>query len=215
MKCPICTTKKGKRSCQMTTSCICSSCCGTKRQAESCEGCSFYKPPRTTAASDGEDSQMTPEIKEELLNCFQSIIATHDYETNDEMNDSNAMNIINTIYNMCIGNNQKVTENLKDADPLVFSGVKRVTDFINNHSISRSYLMETFQEIRFLACDHIRNAIDERNYLEYLRLNIGVRLPNGDRIIMGNIEKEEKRQTLQEIAGNFAAMDRKGWRRWF
>jgi hypothetical protein len=44
-KCPICNGSKGKRACHLHSAPICSKCCGSLRQATTCEGCGFYKPP--------------------------------------------------------------------------------------------------------------------------------------------------------------------------
>ena len=42
-KCTICKSKKGKRKCQIDGTFICSLCCGEKRNAVECVGCSFFK----------------------------------------------------------------------------------------------------------------------------------------------------------------------------
>lgn len=41
-KCTLCNSRKGKRKCQATDTFICSQCCGTSRDPDQCEGCSFF-----------------------------------------------------------------------------------------------------------------------------------------------------------------------------
>jgi hypothetical protein len=44
MKCPVCSSRKGKRPCRIHDAPICSLCCGTIR-TQACEGCPHYTPP--------------------------------------------------------------------------------------------------------------------------------------------------------------------------
>lgn len=41
-KCTICNSRKGKRICKATDTLICSICCGTSRNQDKCDNCSFY-----------------------------------------------------------------------------------------------------------------------------------------------------------------------------
>lgn len=45
-KCIICSTKKGKRKCQITDGMICSLCCGNTRIEETCSECTYYQKPK-------------------------------------------------------------------------------------------------------------------------------------------------------------------------
>jgi len=42
-KCPICTSRKGKRKCSAEGTLICSFCCGQTRNLERCRNCSFFQ----------------------------------------------------------------------------------------------------------------------------------------------------------------------------
>lgn len=45
-KCPVCTSRKGKRKCKMMESFVCSLCCGQIRKEEACLGCQYFKSER-------------------------------------------------------------------------------------------------------------------------------------------------------------------------
>lgn len=45
-KCPICSSRKGKRKCLIADALICSQCCGDTRTEEVCLACVFYQKPK-------------------------------------------------------------------------------------------------------------------------------------------------------------------------
>ena len=47
-KCSLCAKTKGKRNCLAYSGILCSSCCGSFREKEKCEGCAFFKTGQQT-----------------------------------------------------------------------------------------------------------------------------------------------------------------------
>lgn len=130
MKCPVCMTKKGKRSCKLTTTCICSLCCGTSRKTESCTGCSFYQAPR-------KDYKNIPfyypsemdgyQEREEISEVIERTLATFDYETGDKMNDLQAIKILEILLDLYYFGEENIP---KSDDPLVEEGCRKVFNSI-------------------------------------------------------------------------------------
>ncbi len=82
-KCSICNTRKGKRKCLISDGLICSLCCGTTRQTDSCTGCGYYQAPKRKY---NDVPRYTPqemsenEILEEYSRVLESTLYAYEYE---------------------------------------------------------------------------------------------------------------------------------------
>lgn len=177
MKCPLCTTKKGKRICQLTTTCICSSCCGTNRKPEPCADCSFYQPPKKNYRSIPyySPSEMDGYTeREDISEVIESALATFDYETGDQMNENDAIQILEMLLDVYYFREDFPTSE----NPLIDEGFCMIHNSIQEHlvHVDHSELSKILGAIWFVAK---RRTTGRREYLEIIRQYVGLRLDDG------------------------------------
>lgn len=178
MKCPLCTTKKGKRACKLTTTTICSLCCGTHRTFDICSGCIFYQPPK-------RDYKKIPfyhphemdgyQDREDISEVIEEALATFDYETGDKMNDLDAIQILEMLLDRYCFGDETIP---KSKGILVEEGFFKVLDSIqeNLSYVTHEELSKIIGAIWFVAC---RRTTGQREYLKIIRQYVGIQLDEG------------------------------------
>ncbi|QGN96021.1 hypothetical protein Psal071_02654 [Piscirickettsia salmonis] len=171
-KCPVCTTKKAKRACLITsTSEICPLCCGTKRNLSECEGCNHYQVAKRNYNGIPTFSPMEMKNDLDLMNIsyvIESVICAFDCELNFSLNDSQAIQIMQCAIDHYYFDDQEI--NCKDK--LVYNGFQRLQDAIIRDltPIDICTLNKVLSTIHFLAKRQFKNG---RDYLEIIRKYVG------------------------------------------
>ena len=200
MKCPICTTKKGKRSCKLTTTCICSLCFGANRKAEPCEGCSFYHPPKKEykhipfyypSEMDGYSE------REDISDVIERTLATFDYATEDQLKDNDAIQILEMLLDLYYFGDETIPES---SSPLVEEGFRKVFNSIHDNlsRVSHEELSKIIGAIWFVAK---RRTTGQREYLSIIRQHVGICLDNNVRLCID--QKLGKKPNLEKLTQIF------------
>lgn len=198
MKCPLCTTKKGKRSCQLTTTCICSACCGTNRKLAPCTGCVYYQPPKrnykdipyySPSEMDGYRE------REDISEVIESALATFDYETDDKMNDNDAIQILEMLLDVYYFRDDFPTSE----NPLIDEGFCRLHNSIQALllHVDHSELSKILGAIWFVAK---RRTTGKREYLQIIRQYVGIALGDNTHVRMDpKVERGPGMEKLKEM----------------
>lgn len=172
MKCPVCTSKQAKRACLLTTSSICSLCCGTNRNKESCHLCGYYQDPKRDYASipcftPNEMSSRSRRLK--IAYAVEYAISSFDDEHNDSIKDELAIRILEHLLDFYHFKQQN--GNIKDE--LLTSGYEYVLSALNQELKN-----ETHEDItKIVAGIYViakRRSQGRREYLDFIRQYVGV-----------------------------------------
>lgn len=179
--CPICNSKKGKRSCLIVDSQICSLCCGTTRKAELCLGCQFYQKPKrkysevpaySTADMDGNRDL------EIIGNAIEGAICAYDVICGNTLKDNEAIGIMEALIDVHhFGDKEVAAES-----PVVKSGAQYVSELIKSdlNELQTSELVKVLGVIRFVAK---RRTNIGREYMSVIHQYVGQRVAPGVRVL--------------------------------
>ena len=184
-KCTICNSRKGKRNCQITNSQICSECCGPLRNAKKCEGCPFYKDEKSQRNYGQSPSIALQEMEQnfghqEYTNIIESALCKIDSDTNQALRDAFFMRLLELLLDKYFFNDSAAAF----ANPIeqeAFETIERIIreemKNLNHQEISK-YLGTIFRSVR-------RRNTGRRDYIEFIREYVGVRVAPGVRMMPG------------------------------
>lgn len=170
-KCTICKSCKGKRSCLLTSSEICSLCCGQTRNEIQCLSCSFYKQ---SARKYKQISGYTPQEMQNSLdlsyisNVIESALCGLDQNNDRNMRDPQAIEIIELLLDIYHFNDseEKVEEKIHRLDcEAVIKIVKK-----EMNKVEATVLCKVLSAIYFVAQRRTRG---NREYLDVIHKYVG------------------------------------------
>jgi hypothetical protein len=181
MKCPVCTSKKGKRACLLTKSSICTLCCGTHRTKETCYPCIYYQEPKRNYAKipfyrpDEMDGHFE---RQDIANMIESAISTFDYKTGDKIQDEFAIHMIEILLDVYYFKQPFNTSN----DKLLDDGCRYVLSTLENALADTAHeeMSKILGAIYFVAR---RRTQGGRQYLNLIRQYVGIRVGSGMRVL--------------------------------
>lgn len=181
MKCPVCNSKKGKRGCLLTTSCICSQCCGTTRKKESCHPCGYYKDPKRDYKSIPYYSPREMDVhlgRQDIANVIESAIASFDAQHPSKINDEIAIHILESLLDFYHFRHSYVPSE-KERD----TGYHYVFEVLDNELGDESHeeITKILAAIYFVAC---RRTQGGRQYLDFIKQYVGIRIGKGARAML-------------------------------
>jgi len=181
MKCPVCTSKKGKRACLLTKSCICSQCCGTRRTKEICHSCHYYQEPKRnyTNIPFYRPNEMDGYFeRQDIANIIESAISTFDYKTGDKIRDEFVIRMIEILLDAYYFKQPFNTSN----DELLDDGCRYVLSTLENALADTSHeeISKILGAIYFVAR---RRTQGGRQYLNLIRQYVGIRVGSGMRVL--------------------------------
>lgn len=169
MKCPVCNSRKGKRKCLLTTTWICSLCCGQERSKDSCEGCPYFrerKPqrrygevPAYTAETMANRSDLTAHAY-----VIEEAISTFDADIGGRLRDETALRMLELLMDQYHFQDLQLASEEERAQ----QGLQRVATAIDQHlsDLSALVLVRVLCTIYLLAK---RRSQGGREYLNFLR----------------------------------------------
>jgi hypothetical protein len=205
MKCPVCLSKKAKRACLLTKNCICSSCCGERRNKESCQSCSFYKEPSRNYKSIERYSPNQISDNIERLNISEIIetaVVEFDQKSGGIMRDALAMKIFECLLDVLYFKDERQPTD----DTYLEQALDYVLIVINNKlsSINRDELVKIIGSIYFIAK---RRTEGYREYLDFIRQYVSV----SDDSCCGLCGNTKKALTKTPCCNNWICDDEKSY----
>ena len=185
-KCPLCKSKKGKRTCLRSEIPICSLCCGKSRNVESCTGCSFYQKPRRKyhevpafTTSEMSDSQELADYG----NAIEGALCAYDIQlkvaNEDRLTDRDAIKIIELLLDIYYFDDQEIdTENQKLAHAASYVG--KAIDKDLTGKVDKKTLVKLLGVIRYVAK---RRTKDGNEYMKIIHKYVGIRVDTGVRVL--------------------------------
>ncbi|MEW6608857.1 MAG: hypothetical protein AB1414_15665 [bacterium] len=184
-KCPICSSRKGKRKCLIKESPICTPCCGEIRKEETCRGCPFYKE-LSLKRKYNEVPSYTPRQMEasfelqKYSNAIEGAICAFDQQTNQRMNDTIPIRVIELLLDKYHFHDES----------LVFDNdlLERAFHYVNKAIEMDLSKMPTDKLVKVLAVIHFvakRRSKGGREYLAFIKQYVGIRAAPGVRIMVG------------------------------
>lgn len=180
-KCPICNSRKGKRTCLVVDGLICSLCCGNTRTENACSECVFYQRPKRNynEVPAYTVSEMDGNIELEAYgNSIEGTLCAYDIETGGKLNDSDAIRIIELLIDKYHFKNQQMDQE----NQIIVNGVHYVDDSIREDlkDVGNEEIVKVLGVIRFVAK---RRAKTGREYLTVIQQYVGQRVGSGIRIL--------------------------------
>lgn len=181
MKCPVCISKKGKRGCLLTTSCICSQCCGVNRKKETCHPCGYYQDPKRDYKNIPcySPNDMNNNFgRQDIANVIESAISSFDYAHGDSIRDELTIKIMEYLLDFYHFKQQGSNSN----DELLASGYHYVFNILAQELKHEDHeeITKILGAIYFVAK---RRSQGGRQYLNLIREYGGVRVADGVRMI--------------------------------
>lgn len=181
-KCPICSSRKGKRKCLVEDAFICSLCCGQSRNPENCAGCSWYKDPSQNrnykkvpyySLKQMQDSRTL----EDISNVIESTLCRLSVENEETFTDKTAAGIIESY----VDKYHFKDSELQFSDPAVETGFNVLSEVINKE------LSTTPEEQIIKVLATIYRSIQRRTnrgweYLEFIKKFVGMKAGPGVRV---------------------------------
>lgn len=182
-KCTICRSRKGKRKCLVTDSFICSLCCGQTRVEEACQGCSYYKEPKSN-----RDYKSAPYFSlnvmsslvslQDQANVIESAFCRLDEELENNFTDNDAVRLAELLLDHYYFDDieLKYKNQLEENE---FSFLKSVieNDFKNPSKVDTTKIIATiYRSIK-------RHTNGNREYINFIRQHVGLRVGPGIRAI--------------------------------
>jgi hypothetical protein len=180
-KCPICNSKKGRRSCLIVDTHICSLCCGETRVPELCSECQYYQKPKRKYNEVPAYSTSEMDGNRELESYGYSIegaLCAYDIDKENILKDSDAIKIIELLIDIHYFNDQII-----EADnQLIINGVNYVNAAIEKdlQNVDSEVIVKTLGVIRFVAK---RRTNTGKEYMNIIHQFVGTRVDTGIRII--------------------------------
>lgn len=186
-KCTICNSRKGKRNCKISSTNICSLCCGTSRTKENCMGCSYYKAPNLRKRYSQVPSYSTQTIAdspnlESYANSIESSLCAFDDSCDQQMNDDNALRIIELLLDHY---HFKDSPESNDSERIL-QGFNYVGETIRHdlNDISEDKITKTLGTLHFVGR---RRSNGNREYLDFIQNYVGHRVAPGVRLMRNPI----------------------------
>ena len=181
MKCPVCTSKKGRRGCLLTTSCICSQCCGTNRKKETCHPCGYYQDPKRDYKSIPcySPNEMNNSFgRQDIANVIESAISSFDHEQGVGMRDEFAVRLMECLLDFYHFKQQYSNSN----DDVLTAGYRYIFDILTYGLKDEPHeeITKILAAIYFVAR---RRSQGGRQYLDLIRQHVGVRVGPGMRVV--------------------------------
>jgi hypothetical protein len=183
MKCPVCVTKKGKRVCLMTTTCICSACCGSQRNKDSCNTCIHYREPQRNYKNIPfytPDEMDRNNGYQDIAYMIESAILEFDHSTGGRIRDDIPIRILEGLFDIyCFKEQHQQSDN-----PMLEKGFRHVLNAIQDElaEVDPDKLIKILGAIYFVAR---RRTTGQREYLSIIRQYI--KLHNGSRIMIKHL----------------------------
>ena len=180
-KCSLCNSQKGKRKCLVSSTLICSLCCGTSRSTDMCTGCSYYQKPKRKYNDLPKFTTVQMEKNTELENCanvIEGALCSYDIELENTLKDKEAIKILELL----LDKYHFLDEKLETDDQLLMSGFDCVEKAITKDlpGIEKGILVKTIGVIRFVAN---RRTKFGREYMSIIHQYVGQRLDTGIRAL--------------------------------
>lgn len=180
-KCPICSSRKGKRKCQIVNGLICSQCCGNTRTEEACSGCVFYQKPRRKYSDVPaySVSEMDGNIElESYGNSIEGALCAYDIENGRKLNDNDAIRIIELLIDKYHFNDLQMDQE----HSIVVNGVNYVEKSIEEdlNDVRNETIVKILGVIRFVAR---RRTKIGREYMTVIHQYVGQRIGSGIRVL--------------------------------
>lgn len=182
-KCPICNSRKGKRKCVAQEGFICSLCCGETRSFEKCEGCSYFKDPKSIRNYKKVPYYPVSQISNDMnlqdqANVIESAICQFDDEQNGNLNDDFIAKIVEFLLNRY---------HFKD-DKLAFSNNLEENGFMSvdraiKEDLSSLQPEEITKLLGTIYRSINRHTVNSREYLDFIHQHVGSRVGKGVRLI--------------------------------
>ncbi len=182
-KCTICRSKKGKRKCRITETFICSPCCGETRNADACEGCSYFSP--ASAARNYKKAPHFPlkrmaddMVLEKMANVVESAICQFDEQEGRRLTDRAAAGVIERLLDKYYFNDA----DLNFASALEEKGFHFVDGVIVGDLDGPPD--ETF--VKIIATVYrsaLRRMTGGRGYMDFIHEYVGIRAGPGVRVL--------------------------------
>ena len=183
-KCTICKSKKGKRKCQIDGTFICSLCCGQKRNASECTGCSFFKDEslsrnyRKVPFCGTEQMANSMELQD-IANTIESTFCSFDVENESTFTDKTVITLLELLFNHY---------HFHDSE-LDFEGSVLKASFDKLLQIIKQDLPTVPEEQLVKVMGAIYRSIQRRTnggkeYLQFTQRYVGTRVGRGGRMII-------------------------------
>jgi hypothetical protein len=182
-KCPICNSRKGKRKCLATSSFVCSICCGDSRKAEKCAGCSFYKEDKLIRNYSKvpfvslEQMADDPDLQD-YANVMESAICQFDHDHHENLSDKQIFGVLELLldkyfFGDSIFNFENQLE--REGFALIDQAIQDDLRDLSNQEVSK-VIGTIYRSIK-------RRTSVNREYLEFIKQYVGVRVGPGIRVI--------------------------------
>jgi hypothetical protein len=182
-KCPICNSRKGKRKCLATSSFVCSICCGDSRKAEKCAGCSFYKEDKLIRNYSKvpfvslEQMADDPDLQD-YANVMESAICQFDHDHHENLSDKQIFGVLELLLDKYFfGDSTFNFENQLEREgfALIDQAIQDDLRDLSNQEVSK-VIGTIYRSIK-------RRTSVNREYLEFIKQYVGVRVGPGIRVI--------------------------------
>lgn len=170
-KCPVCKSRKGKRQCRVHGALLCSSCCGTSREPNACDGCAFFKPPlrrydglpRYSAA----DMEASIDLQKTSFP-VEAAVCSLDRDRGFTMRDAQAIEIFEILLDLYAFGDSRETA----APRIAALDCRSVIDLVDGElrPYDRSTIAKVLATVRYTAC---RRDSGGRRHLDLLHQYCG------------------------------------------
>lgn len=180
-KCPVCNSRKGKRKCLIEDGLICSLCCGNTRTEEACSACVFYQKPKRkyndVPAYSVSEMDGNMEL-ESYGNSIEGALCAYDIENGENLNDSNAIRIIELLIDKYHFNDP----HMEQEPQIIVNGVDYVEKSINEDlkDVGNEVIVKVLGVIRFVAR---RRTKIGKEYMTVIHQYVGQRIGSGIRVL--------------------------------
>lgn len=180
-KCPICSSRKGKRKCLIVDGLICSLCCGNTRTEETCSECAFFQKPkrRYSEVPAYSVSEMDGNMELEAYgNSIEGALCAYDIENERKLSDSDAIRIVELL----IDKYHFRDETMDQEHQMVLNGVKYVDKSIGEDlkDVADEEIVKVLGVIRFVAKRRTKTG---REYMTVIHQYVGQRIGSGIRVL--------------------------------
>ena len=182
-KCSLCNARKGKRKCLATNCFVCSLCCGAFRSREKCDGCSYYRDPKS-----GRNYTKVPHFGLQMMadntelqdkaNVIESSMCQFDEQQNEHIDDNIAARLTELLIDKYYFNDQE----LNFRSPLEENGFDLIDQAISKEleEISTEELSQILGTIHRSIKRHTKG---HREYVDFIHQHVGIRIAKGIRAI--------------------------------
>jgi len=180
-KCPICSTKKGKRQCLINEDPVCSLCCGKTRTDDLCIECNFYQKPKrkynAVPAYSTTDMSNNMDL-ESYGNAIEGALCSYDIQNENILKDNDAIRIIELLMDMYHFNDLEI-----DTDKeIIRNGVKYLDKVvkIDLQDVNIEKIVKILGVIYFVAKRRTKMGSE---YMNIIHQYVGQRVDTGIRTL--------------------------------